>query len=59
MASVIANEFTEATSPLHVAALMEIGLVLFGVSIVVNAGARLLVWQIAGGSSAVGPREGG
>jgi phosphate transport system permease protein len=59
MASVIANEFTEATSPLHVAALMEIGLVLFGVSIVVNAGARLLVWQIAGGSSAVGPRGGG
>jgi hypothetical protein len=38
---------------------MEIGLVLFGVSIVVNAGARLLVWQIAGGSSAVGPRGGG
>nr|AFK79165.1 phosphate transport system permease protein PstC [uncultured bacterium F25-01] len=59
MASVIANEFTEATSPIHVAALMEIGLVLFGVSIVVNAGARLLVWRIAGGSSAVGTRGGG
>src|SRR6266404_3492047 len=59
MASVIANEFTEATSPVHVAALMEIGLVLFGVSIVVNAGARLLVWRIAGGSSAVGTRGGG
>jgi phosphate transport system permease protein len=59
MASVIANEFTEATSPLHVASLMEIGLVLFGVSIVVNAGARLLVWRIAGGTSAVGTRGGG
>jgi phosphate transport system permease protein len=59
MASVIANEFTEATSPLHLASLMEIGLVLFGVTIVVNAVARLLVWQIAGGASVVGPRGGG
>ncbi|HLZ08088.1 MAG TPA: phosphate ABC transporter permease subunit PstC [Chloroflexota bacterium] len=59
LASVIANEFTEATSSIHLAALMEIGLVLFGVSIVVNAGARLLVWQVAGGSRAIGPRGGG
>lgn len=59
MASVIANEFTEATSPLHVASLIEVGLVLFGVTIVVNAGARLLVWRIAGGGSAIGPRAGG
>src|SRR6478752_8629595 len=59
LASVIANEFTEATSSIHLASLMEIGLVLFGVSIVVNAGARLLVWQVAGGSRAIGPRGGG
>jgi phosphate transport system permease protein len=59
MASVIANEFTEATSPLHVAALMEVGLVLFGVTILVNAGARILVWRIAGGARAIGPRSGG
>jgi phosphate transport system permease protein len=49
LASVIANEFTEATSALHVAALLEIGLVLFAVTIVVNAFARLLVWQITRG----------
>jgi phosphate transport system permease protein len=59
MASVIANEFTEATSPLHIAALMEVGLVLFGVTILVNAGARFLVWRIAGGTRPIGPRGGG
>lgn len=59
MASVIANEFTEATSPLHIASLIEVGLVLFGVTIIVNAGARLLVWQIAGGERTIGPRTGG
>ena len=46
LASVIANEFTEATSELQLAALMEIGLVLFGVTVVVNAVARFLVWRI-------------
>ncbi len=47
MASVLANEFTEASSDLYLSALMEIGLVLLGVTIVVNALARLLVWRIA------------
>lgn len=46
MASVIANEFTEATSALYLSALIEIGLVLFGVTLVLNAFARLLVWRI-------------
>ncbi len=46
LASVIANEFTEAATDLHLAALVEIGLVLLGVTVVVNAIARLLVWQI-------------
>jgi phosphate transport system permease protein len=46
LASVIANEFTEATSDIHLAALIEIGLVLFGVTLVVNAVARYLVWRI-------------
>ena len=46
LASVIANEFAEATTDLHLAALAEIGLVLFGVTVIVNAAARLLVWQI-------------
>ena len=52
MASVIANEFTEATSDLYLAALIEIGLLLFGVTIIVNAFARLLVWSIAGNGAA-------
>jgi phosphate transport system permease protein len=48
MASVIANEFTEATSDLYLAALVEIGLLLFVVTIIVNALARLLVWSVGG-----------
>ncbi|HVO60467.1 MAG TPA: phosphate ABC transporter permease subunit PstC [Terriglobales bacterium] len=51
MASVIANEFTEATGDLYLSALVEIGLALFLVTLVVNALARLLVWSITGGSS--------
>ncbi len=43
MAAVIANEFAEATSDIYLAALIEIGLVLFAVSFVVNGIARLLV----------------
>jgi phosphate transport system permease protein len=43
MAAVLANEFTEATGDLYLSALVEIGLVLFGITIVVNAFARLLV----------------
>jgi phosphate transport system permease protein len=49
MASVIANEFTEATYDLYLAALVEIGLVLFGVTLLLNAVARLLVWRVAYG----------
>jgi phosphate transport system permease protein len=44
MAAVVANEFAEATSPLHMSALVEIGLVLFIVTLVVNAASRLLIW---------------
>ncbi len=53
MASVIANEFTEATSDLYLAALVEIALLLFGVTIIVNALARFLVWSVAGNSTAM------
>ncbi len=45
MASLIANEFTEATSDMHLSALMAIGFVLFIVTLVVNAIARWLVWR--------------
>jgi len=53
MASVLANEFTEATSDLYLSALVEIGLVLLVLTVVVNALARLLVWS-AGGAVAQG-----
>jgi phosphate transport system permease protein len=52
MASVIANEFSEATGDLYLSALIEIGLALFIVTLVVNALARLLVWSITGGQTA-------
>jgi len=43
MASVIANEFAEATKKLHLAALAEVGLLLFVVTVIMNVVARLLV----------------
>ncbi len=46
MASLLANEFTEAAYPLYVSALIEIGLVLFGVTVLLNILARLLVWRV-------------
>jgi phosphate transport system permease protein len=48
LASVIANEFTEATTDIHTSALVEIGLVLLGVTIVVNAAAQLLLKTFGG-----------
>jgi phosphate transport system permease protein len=50
---VIANEFTEATSDLYLAALIEVGLLLFGITVLVNALARLLVWSVARGPQGV------
>ena len=47
LASVIANEFAEATNELHTAALMACGAVLLVVTLVVNAIARWLVWSVA------------
>jgi phosphate transport system permease protein len=52
MASVIANEFSEATSDLHRSALIEIGLALFLVTILVNGFARLLMWAVTRGAPA-------
>ena len=54
MASVLANEFTEATGDLYLSALIEIGLALFFVTIVVNALARLMVWSVTRGQPARG-----
>jgi phosphate transport system permease protein len=46
MASLIANEFSEASGDLHLSALMAVGFVLLSVTLVVNALARWLVWQV-------------
>ena len=46
LASVIANEFTEATQDIYLSSLIELGLILFLVTFVVNAIARLLVWRV-------------
>jgi len=52
MASVLANEFSEATGDVYLSALVEIGLALFLVTIVVNALARLMVWTVTRGQPA-------
>lgn len=52
MASVIANEFAEASDDLHRSALIEIGLALFIVTIIVNILAGLLVWTVTRGMPA-------
>lgn len=47
MASIIANEFAEATYDLYLQSLIEMGLILFVITLVLNMIARLLVWQVA------------
>lgn len=54
IASAIANEFTEATQDLYLSALVELGLILFLVTFVVNAVARVLVWNVTRKTSGVG-----
>ncbi len=54
MAAVIANEFTEAADPLHLSALVEIGLVLFAMTLIVNVLSRLLIWSMAPGAQGPG-----
>jgi phosphate transport system permease protein len=47
MAAVMNNEFTEATNDLYVSALIEIGLVLFVITLIINTLSRLLIWSMA------------
>jgi len=49
MSSIIANEFAEAVNVLHSQALIEIGLVLFIMTLLLNILARLLVWRVGHG----------
>lgn len=46
-ASTLASEFNEATYSLYISSLVELGLVLMGITLVVNVLARLLVWRVA------------
>jgi phosphate transport system permease protein len=46
MAAVIANEFTEAGSELHVHALIEIGLVLYIMTLAINVISRAFIWSL-------------
>jgi len=46
LSAVIANEFAEAADPLYKSALVEIGLILFGVALAINLVARLLIWRM-------------
>ncbi len=52
MAAAIANEFSEAVGDLHLSALAYVALTLFLVTVLVNAGARLLIWRVVRGSGA-------
>jgi phosphate transport system permease protein len=46
MAAVIANEFTEAADELYLHALVEIGLVLFAITLIINVLSRMLIWSM-------------
>jgi phosphate transport system permease protein len=46
MAAVIANEFAEAADKLHLNALVEIGLVLFIITLAINALSRAFIWSL-------------
>jgi phosphate transport system permease protein len=58
MAAVIANEFTEAADDLHLAALVEVGLVLFVITLIVNIASRLLIWRMTRERLPKGPAAG-
>ena len=47
IASALANEFTEAVSPIHTASLIELGLILFLITFVVLVFSKLLLMKLA------------
>src|SRR5438045_3382247 len=49
IASAIANEFTEATSEMYRQSLIELGIVLFVITFIINTLARVLVWSVTRG----------
>jgi phosphate transport system permease protein len=46
MAAVLANEFAEAANPLYLHALVEIGLVLFIITLIINMISRMFIWSM-------------
>jgi len=46
ISSVLANEFAEATEKIHLSVLVELGLILFVISILMNSFARILIWRM-------------
>jgi phosphate transport system permease protein len=54
MAAAIANEFAEASTAIHLSALAYVALSLFGVTVVVNALARILIWRVSRGQTSGG-----
>jgi phosphate transport system permease protein len=55
MAAAVANEFREVQDVLHGAALTYVALLLFIITVIVNALARLLIWRVSRGSTAGSP----
>jgi len=53
MASQIASEFTEATYSLYVSSLIYVGLILFGITILISLGAQFLIRRMSKGQVAV------
>ena len=54
MAAAIANEFNEAATPMHYAALTYVALLLFAITVLVNGAARLLIWRVSRGQTSGG-----
>jgi len=46
MAAVLANEFSEAADPLYLSSLVEIGMVLFVITLIINAISRAFIWSL-------------
>jgi len=57
MAAVIANEFTEAADDLHLSALVEVGLLLFIITLIVNSLSRLLIWTMNRSAAVLSPAD--
>jgi len=57
MAAVLANEFAEAADDLHVHALVEIGLVLFVITLIINVISRSFIWSLGRGGRWRRPRR--